>query len=201
LEIDLLLSHLASADVVSEQNDAQLKLFLEMSHGVPALRLSLANSAGIMLGRDFHFNLTRPGLSLYGGIVRDEQAEHITPVVRVQPSVLQIREHPEGALIGYNATHRCDRPTRVATLALGYADGYGRSFSGKGIARFAGIEMPILGRVSMDLLTVDATACPSLKEGDWVDVDYDLHSASQISGRSQYELLTGLGMRAERVWV
>jgi alanine racemase len=201
LEIDLLLSHLASADEATHQNDAQLRLFLEMSLGVKAKRRSFANSAGIMLGQDFHFDLTRPGLSLYGGIARNEQVGHVKPVVRLQPSVLQIRDHSEGALIGYNATHRCERPTRVATLALGYADGYGRGFSGEGMARFDGVDLPVLGRVSMDLLTVDATQCSSLTEGDWVDVDYDLRSASQISGRSQYELLTGLGSRSQRFWV
>jgi alanine racemase len=201
LEFDILLSHLASADEDVEQNAAQLRLFLEMAQGISARRRSLANSAGIMLGSDYHFDLTRPGLSLYGGIARNEQAEAIKPVVQLQPSVLQIREHPEGALIGYNATHRCDRPARVATLALGYADGYGRGFSGQGMARFEGIDMPVLGRVSMDLLTVDATQCPTLQEGDWVDVDYNLAMAASLSGRSQYELLTGLGARSERIWV
>jgi alanine racemase len=195
------LSHLASADEAVEQNDAQLKLFIEMSQGISARRRSFANSAGVMLGAGYHFDLTRPGLSLYGGIARKEQAGAIKPVMQLQPIVLQIRDHAEGALIGYNATHRCDRPTRVATLALGYADGYGRGFSGQGMARFEGVEMPVLGRVSMDLLTVDATMCPALKEGDWVDVDYDLQTASRMTGRSQYELLTGLGSRSERTWV
>jgi alanine racemase len=201
LDIDILLSHLASADEDVAQNPDQLRLFLDMGQGIDARRHSLANSAGIMLGSDYHFDLTRPGLSLYGGIARDEQAGHILPVVRLQASVLQIRELPAGRAVGYNATHICDTPTRVATLAQGYADGYGRGFSGKGMARFDGVEMPVLGRVSMDLLTVDARAASGLKEGDWVDVDYDLRDAALISGKSQYELLTGLGARSERIWV
>jgi alanine racemase len=201
LDIDILLSHLASADEDVAQNADQLRLFLEMGQGIDARRRSLANSAGIMLGTDYHFDLTRPGLSLYGGIARDEQAAHILPVMRLQASVLQIRELPAGSAVGYNGTHICNRSTRVATLALGYADGYGRSFSGKGTTRFEGMEMPVLGRVSMDLLTVDASLAPGLKEGDWVDVDSDLRASALISGKSQYELLTGLGDRSERVWV
>ncbi len=153
-----------------------------------------------MLGADYHFELTRPGLALYGGIARAEQVGHIKTVVKPQAIVLQVRELGAGAPVGYNATHRCDQSTRVATLAIGYADGYWRGFSGKGIVRFGGIELPVIGRVSMDLVTVDASAVAHLNEGDWVEVDYDLPEASLLSGMSQYELLTGLGARSERLW-
>ncbi len=200
LEVDILLSHLASADEDVSQNEDQLRLFLDMAEMIVACRRSLANSAGIMLGSCYHFDLTRPGLALYGGIARTEQNNAVKPVVYLQASVLQIRDHSAGAAIGYNATYRCERPTRVATLAIGYADGYGRGFSGNGYARFDGHRLPILGRVSMDLLTVDATYCPALREGDWVDVEYDLHQSARLSGMSQYELLTGLGHRSERTW-
>jgi alanine racemase len=121
-------------------------------------------------------------------------------VVTPQASVLQVRTVPAGSLVGYNAQHICAAETRIATLAIGYADGYGRGFSGTGMTRFEGVAMPVLGRVSMDLLIVDATAAPALKEGDWVDIDFDLPEASRISGIAQYQLLTGLGHRAERVW-
>jgi alanine racemase len=200
LHIDILLSHLASADEDVPQNDAQLQQFHRMAQGIGARRRSLANSSAIMLGRDYHFDLTRPGLSLYGGIARHEHRIGIKPVVRLQAIVLQIRDHAQGAPIGYNATHTCTGPTRVATLAIGYADGYGRGFSGKGTARFDGAELPVLGRVSMDLLTIDTTAAPHLKESDWVNIDYDLSSAAQSCSRSQYELLTGLGHRSDRLW-
>jgi alanine racemase len=200
LDIDLAMSHLASADEDVPQNDAQLRLFNRMLAGVKAQRRSFANSAGIMLGADYHFDLTRPGLSLYGGIARAEMAGSIRQVARPMASVLQVRDVPAGSLVGYNATYRCDRPTRVATLAIGYADGYWRGFSGKGSAWFEGQELPVIGRVSMDLLLVDASAVPSLAEGDWVEVDYDLATASKISGMSQYELLTGMGHRSDRIW-
>jgi alanine racemase len=200
LEIDILMSHLASADEDVPQNAEQLVQFKAMANGIKAARRSLANSAGIMLGADYHFDLTRPGLSLYGGIARPEMAEWIKPVVAIEASVLQVRAIEAGTPVGYNATHRAARPTRLATLAVGYADGYWRGFSGKGLARHAGAELPVLGRVSMDLLIVDATDAPNLAEGDWVQLDYDLPHASAQSEMSQYELLTGLGRRAERVW-
>jgi alanine racemase len=200
LDIDILMSHLASADEDVSQNADQLRQFLVMGQGIAARRRSLANSAGIMLGSDYHFDLTRPGLSLYGGVARPEIADGLRLVVQPQASVLQVRALEAGALVGYNATYACSKDMRVATLAIGYADGYSRGFSGKGSVRYNGVQLPVIGRVSMDLLLVNADAAPELAEGDWVDVDYDLAAASQLSGMSQYELLTGLGHRAERMW-
>ena len=200
LEIDILMSHLASADEDVPQNAAQLAQFQNMAHSIKSKRKSLANSAGIMLGADFHFDLTRPGLSIYGGIARPEMAAHIRPVVQPQALVLQVRDLPSGSLVGYSATYECSTPTRVATLAIGYADGYWRRFSSKGHVTFDEQQLPVIGRVSMDLLLVDANSAPHLGEGDWVDVGFDLPTASALSGMSQYELLTGIGHRAERVW-
>jgi alanine racemase len=201
LDIDMLMSHLASADEGVPQNAEQLRNFAGMGQGISAQRRSLANSAGIMLGNHYHFDLTRPGLSLYGGYQRAEMAGHIRSVVYPQASVLQVRTVPAGSAVGYNAKHICKEESRIATLAIGYADGYRRGFSSKGTARFMGAELPVLGRVSMDLLIVNANAAPALQEGDWVDVEYDLVEASRISGVGQYELLTGLGHRAERLWL
>ena len=130
LEIDILLSHLASADEDVPQNAAQLTQFRQMALSITSKRKSLTNSAGIMLGPDYHFDLTRPGLSLYGGIARPEMAGEIRTVVQPQALVLQIRDLPSGAHVGYNATYETLAPTRVATLAIGYADGYWRGFSG-----------------------------------------------------------------------
>ena len=201
LEIDILLSHLASADEDVPQNAWQLALFRDMARGIKAKRKSLANSAGIMLGQDFHFDLTRPGLSLYGGVARPEMADHIQQVVKPQALVLQVRDLQSGALVGYNATYECSTPTRVATLAIGYADGYWRGFSGRGHVTFDGHQLPAIGRVSMDLLLINATSVPYLGEGNWVEVGFNLPAASTVSGMSQYELLTGIGHRAERIWV
>lgn len=200
LDIDIFMSHLASADEDSGQNLSQLALFREQANMLKANRLSLANSAGIMLGPDYHFDLTRPGLALYGGVVRSAMASAIMPVVSISARVLQVRQLQAGDPVGYNATHVCTGLIKVATLSIGYADGYLRGFSGKGKVAFNGISLPVIGRVSMDLITVDISPSPEIAEGDWVDVAYHLPEASSISGLSQYELLTGLGSRFDRIW-
>jgi alanine racemase len=198
LKIDTLLSHLASADQDVAQNGAQLARFRDAVTAIPARRASLANSAGICLGADYHFGLTRPGLALYGGIPRGEARGQIRPVVSVDAEVLQRRRIEAGESVGYNATFTADRALELAILNIGYADGYLRAFSGKGTA--GGGRFPVIGRVSMDLIAVDVSSAPDMREGDWIDIDYDLPSAAALSGLSQYELLTLLGHRFERVW-
>ena len=201
VEVDFLLSHLASADADVAQNSAQLSIFQSVITTVNAKRYSLANSAGIMLGDDYHFDLTRPGLSLYGGIARAEMAAFIKPVIALSARLIQVRDVPAGTPIGYSATHICMSDTRVGTISIGYADGYLRAFSGKGNARVGGHNVPVIGRVSMDLVTLDLTATPNIGEGDWVEIDYDLISTSALTGLPQYELLTNLGSRFARVWL
>ena len=200
LDVGILLSHLASADEDAPQNSAQLSAFTAMAAAIPHQQLSLANSAGIMLGGDYHFDLTRPGLSLYGGIARPEMCAFIQSVVSIEALVLQVRDHDRGATIGYNATWKAEHRTRVATVACGYADGYYRGFSSKGGAFFNGNILPVIGRVSMDLTTLDASNAPDLQEGSWVQLDHNLAEAAKISGMSQYELLTGMGQRSQRIW-
>jgi alanine racemase len=200
LDIDLLLSHLASADKDSAQNNAQQRSFHEQAAASGAKRLSLANSAGIMLGADYHYDLTRPGLSLYGGIARSGMEAFIKPVASLSARLLQVRTLPAGAPIGYNAKHICVSDTTVGTISIGYADGYLRAFSGKGSAHHGAAALPVLGRVSMDFVTIDISGAAELREGDWVDVEYDLPIASALTGLSQYELLTNLGTRFERIW-
>ncbi len=201
LHLDILLSHLASADEDSDQNSHQLNLFGEFAREIYAKRRSLANSAGIMLGPDYHFDLTRPGLSLYGGIARPELAGSIQPVVRLSVRILQVRELEAGDRVGYNGTFICPEPMNVATVSIGYADGYLRAFGDNGTASSQGRELPAIGRVSMDLVILDISIAPGLKEGDWVEMNYDLADASQATGLSQYELLTNLGTRFERRWI
>ena len=201
LEIDTLHSHLACADEDSPLNQMQLERFRAVVSAVPARRYSFANSAGICLGRDYSFDLVRPGLSLYGGIPRDEADGKIRTVARVDAEIVQRRTIPEGESCGYGATFIAEEDTEAAILNIGYADGYLRGFSSRGSAFSGEFALPVLGRVSMDLVAVSCTAAPQLKEGDWVEIDYDLPSASQQSGLSQYELLTGLGCRFERRWI
>ena len=200
LYIDIAMSHLASADEDVPQNVQQLAVFQQMTEVLSFKRRSLANSAGIQVGADYHFDLTRPGISLYGGVVRSELAHQIKQVARIEAQVLQVREVATGAGVGYNATFVTPSPTRIATIALGYADGYLRGFSGSGSAYFEGSRLPVIGRVSMDLVTLDASAADGLGEGGWIEIDLDLTRAANASGLSQYELLTGLGDRFERNW-
>ncbi len=200
LTVDTLHSHLACADEDHELNRVQLTRFRELVGQVGAKRYSLANSAGICLGRDYSFDLVRPGLALYGGIPRREAEGSIRQVARLEAQIVQRRTVRAGESCGYGATFIAEADTEAAILNIGYADGYLRGFSSKGAAFANEFALPVLGRVSMDLIAVGCDAAPDLREGDWVQIDYDLPTASQLSGLSQYELLTGLGSRFERRW-
>lgn len=194
LEVDILMSHLACADEDSAMNARQLNAFLELIPHIPHRRTSLANSAGIGLGSDYHFNVTRPGLSLYGGIPRPELAEDIRQVVTPEAQILQVRNICAGDSVGYNATYTAMAEMRVGVVSLGYADGMLRSWAGANL-QCGDALLPILGRVSMDMVVVDLALMPDLQAGDWVQLPYSLLDAAQQSGLSQYELLTVLGHR------
>ena len=200
LRIETLMSHLACADEDVPMNAEQRSAFAQIAVRVEAKRLSLANSAGVCLGRDYAFDLTRPGLALYGGVPRREAEGHIRQVVRVEAEIVQRRRIEPGASVGYNATFTAERTHELAIVNLGYGDGYLCGFSGTGRARIGDRFAPVVGRVSMDLTAICVDAAPQLKEGDWIELDFDLPSASAQSGLTQYELLTGLGARFERVW-
>jgi alanine racemase len=201
LTIDTLHSHLACADEDDPLNGMQLERFRAVVSAVAANRYSFANSAGICLGRDYSFDLVRPGLALYGGVPRVEAEGNIRQVARVEAQIVQRRRIPAGESCGYGATFVAKEDTEAAILNIGYADGYLRGFSSHGSACAGEFALPVLGRVSMDLIAVGCDAAPGLREGDWVEIDYDLPSASKQSGLSQYELLTTLGSRFERRWV
>jgi alanine racemase len=200
LAIDTLHSHLACADEDHALNAVQLERFRAVASAVPAKRYSFANSAGICLGRDYSFDLVRPGLALYGGVPRAEAEGHIRQVARVEAQIVQRRIIRAGETCGYGATFTAEADTEAAILNIGYADGYLRGFSSRGAAFAGEYALPVLGRVSMDLIAIDVDAAKELSEGDWVELDYDLPSASKQSGLSQYELLTTLGSRFERQW-
>jgi len=200
LDIDTLHSHLACADEDTAMNAMQLERFRAVASAVAAKRYSMANSAGICLGPDYSFDLVRPGLALYGGVPRPEAEGNIRQVARVEAQIVQRRTIPQGESCGYGATFVAKEATEAAILNIGYADGYLRGFSSHGSAFAGEYALPVLGRVSMDLIAVGCDTAPALKEGDWVEIDYGLPSASKQSGLSQYELLTTLGSRFERRW-
>jgi alanine racemase len=201
LDIHTLHSHLACADEDSAMNAVQRDRFAAVAATIEARRYALANSAGICLGRDYSFDLVRPGLALYGGVPREEAAAHISQVAFPDAEVVQRRLIRAGETCGYGATWTAAADTDTAIVNIGYADGYLRCFAGKGSANLDGKPLPLIGRVSMDLVALDASAAPKLHEGDWVTLDYDLPTAAQASGLSQYELLTGLSERLERRWI
>ena len=198
LTIDLVMSHLASADEDSALNGAQLASFRSLLAQIPHQRRSLANSAGIALGPDYAFDLTRPGLALYGGVPRGELAGRIAQVARIEAAVIQRRRISAGESVGYNAAFTARAPMEIAAVSLGYADGFLRC-RGPGNALMRGsARLPIIGKVSMDMVVIDCTAAPDLAAGDWLDVPFVLPDAAQQSAVSQYELLTTIGPRLRR---
>lgn len=197
---ELVMSHLACADEPDHpMNPRQLAAFREMTDGIAVPR-SLSATGGILLGPDYHFDITRPGIGLYGGMpFADAQ-----PVVRLSLPVIQTREVAAGETVGYSNTWTADRPTRVATVAAGYADGLHRTISSDGarprIDLFAGdVRCPIIGRVSMDLITVDVSALAQVPDAlDLICPAQSVDAVAEAMGTIGYEVLTGLGRRYER---
>jgi len=202
----LLMSHLACADdPINPMNLSQLTLFRELCAEFPELKASLANSAGIHLGADFHFDLVRPGIALYGAEFAQDEPPLAT-VVTARARILQVRDGNAGEPIGYGATKHLERDTRIAVLAAGYADGYHR-LAGSSDERSGayvsvrGRQAPLLGRVSMDLIAVDVTGIVGVTEGDWAELfgpDVPIDDVARAADTIGYELLTGLSRRAER---
>jgi len=201
LEIDTLMSHLACADEDSPMNERQRAAFAGLTGRTTARRMSLANSAGIDLGRGFAFDLTRPGIALYGGVPRPGMAAALRQVAVPEAQVIQRRTVPAGETVGYNRCWSSAIDAEIAILNVGYADGYNRALSNKGFARSGALSLPAVGRVSMDLVAIDVTTADQIREGDWIALDFALPHAAAMSGRSQYELLTGMGDRDERIWI
>ena len=197
LDVDILMSHLACAEEDSPHNARQLARFRDVVARRPSRRTSLANSAGIALGSNYAFDLTRPGIALYGGKPCAALDSAVRQVAHPQAMVLQVRDIPAGASVGYNATFTAPADMHVATISLGYADGYLRCRGG-GHVLHAGAQLPVLGRISMDLTVIDIAAARDLKEGDFVEMPFDLPAEAQRTGLSQYELLTSLGSRFDR---
>ncbi|WP_435200896.1 alanine racemase [Qipengyuania sp. 902] len=194
LSIEVLMSHLACADEDSDKNPAQLGAFREVMNKVLHRETSLANSAGVALGSDFSFDLTRPGLALYGGIPRPELADVIQQVAYPQARIIQTRQIGAGESVGYNATFTAPSTMRVGVVSLGYADGILRNWCGAHFEE-SGTRLPILGKVSMDMIVLDLTGASEIGEGDWVSLPYHLPDAARQTSLSQYELLTVLGRR------
>jgi alanine racemase len=209
IEVTLVMSHLACSDEPAHpQNALQLAAFRRaVTRFRPAgARASFANSSGVFLGRDYHFDLARPGAALYGLRPQAGVPNPLRPVVRLQGKILQLRDVDTGTPVGYGATHRFARPARLATVGIGYADGYLRSLSNRGSAIVDGRRVPVVGRVSMDLITLDVSDVPAqaLRPGDLVDLigpDNPADDLADQAGTIGYEILTSLGRRYVRRYV
>jgi alanine racemase len=206
IELTHVMSHLACADTPAHPlNAAQLAEFHAARARLPATPASLANSSGIFLGAGYHFDLGRPGVALYGVNPTPGRPNPMRQVVRLQGKILQVREIDAPRTVGYGASHRAAGPTRVATVAVGYADGYLRSLSNCGSAWLGNQRVPVVGRVSMDLITLDVTgAAPnSAQTGAFVDLigpELPADDVAKAAGTIGYEILTALGQRYHRVY-
>ncbi len=210
-ELSLVMSHLACADEPEHpMNVRQRQRFDALRIKLPKAPASLANSGGTFLGADYHYDLVRPGIALYGGRALEGKPNPMQWVVQLQARILQIRDVPANEPIGYGATFRTERASRIATIACGYADGFLRALSGPsgkpGPVGFIG-EHPVtvVGRVSMDLITVDVTDVPEKQavRGAWVEVLGSRTTIDDLTDRAGtigYELLTRLGRRVLRVY-
>lgn len=210
-ELSLLMSHLACADTPGHpMNAAQLARFKSLIARLPAAPASLANSGGVFLGDPYHFDLVRPGIALYGGRAFEGERNPMQWVVQLRARILQVRPVSSGDAIGYGATYRAGGDQRIATIACGYADGFLRALSGTagrpGPVGFIGDHpVPVVGRVSMDLLCVDVTNVPErlAARGGWVEIlgpRTTIDDLTDRAGTIGYELLTRLGRRVHRVY-
>ncbi|MCW0001730.1 alanine racemase [Pararhizobium sp. YC-54] len=205
VEILFIMSHLASAnELESEQNDAQLTEMTRIADEFSGFDICFANSGGIFLGAPYHGVLARPGIALYGGApTTTGEPNPMEPVVGLEVAVVQTRTVPTGAKIGYGGAHVAEKQTRLATIAAGYADGLPRSLSGRGAVYYKGTRLPIVGRVSMDSITVDVSALPkgTLTLGSFVEVlgpHQSIDELARDAGTISYEILTSLGDRYDR---
>lgn len=200
----LIMTHLACADEPGRTANAeQLARFQQIRSLFPAAPASIANSGGAFLSSAFHDDLVRPGIALYG-VHPHSNGTPMAPVVRLDARILQIREVEAGVRVGYGLDYAAPSRRRLATLGIGYADGWPRSLGGTGSAWHTGQRLPIVGRVSMDSMTVDLTALASdtLAEGDFVELlgpSQSLADVASDAGTIAYEILTRLGTRSERI--
>ena len=209
--VSLLLSHLACADTPDHpKNAAQRADFAAFTRLFPQTRLSLANSAGVFLGADFRFDLVRPGIAIYGGNPFAGRPNPMQPVVRLYGRIAQVGEAEAGETIGYGGALHLKRRTRYVSVSTGYADGYMRqlgSWDGRdgAVAYIGDRPLPILGRVSMDLIMFDATGIPpeAARRGGFVELlgpRFTVDHAAALAGTIGYEILTSLGARYHRIY-
>jgi alanine racemase len=203
----LIMSHLACAEETGgEMNWTQLARFRAALAVLPPAPASLAASAGIELGRDFLFDVVRPGIAIYGGSPLPGRPSPYRTVAALTGRVLQVRHLEAGDSVGYAASFMAARPSRLAIVATGYADGLIRAMGARGLAAIAGVRVPFAGRISMDLLALDATDVPETALVRGADVEFlgdtiGLEEVAEWSGSITHEVLTAISPRAHRIYV
>jgi alanine racemase len=204
LDLVLVMSHLACAELPDHPlNEQQRAAFAAARARFANVRASLANSSGAFLPAAYHFDLVRAGAALYGVNPTPGRANPMQPAVQLMARIVQVRDVDAGTTVGYGATHRFARPGRVATVAVGYADGYPRSLSNRGHGFIGGVRVPLVGRVSMDLASFDVTDIPAtqLARGGFIELigpHVPLDEVAEAAGTVGYEILTALGRRYHR---
>jgi alanine racemase len=203
----LIMSHLACADETHRENNwTQLARFRAALAALPAAPASFAASAGIELGRDFLFDLVRPGIAIYGGSPLPGRPSPYRTAASLTGRVLQVRSLEAGDNVGYAASFTAARPTRLAIVATGYADGLIRAMGARGFAAIAGVRVPYAGRISMDLLALDATDVPETALVRGAEVEFlgdtiSLEDVADWSGSITHEVLTAISPRAHRIYL
>ena len=206
LNVVLWMSHLACGDdCASPMNAAQLARFRAALASLPPAPASLAASAGALLGRDYHFDLVRPGIGLYGGSPCTGRPNPFMVVAVLTGRILQLRRVDSGETVGYGASFRAARPSTLATIGLGYADGLMRAIGNRGEGAIGGIRAPVVGRMSMDLVTLDVSGVPPDALAVGTDVEFlgdtiSLEEFAAHAGTANYEVLTSLGHRMARIY-
>ena len=204
VDLKLVMTHLACADEPENPiNEEQRKLFTGIAEQFPETEASLANGAGILLGPEYHFDVARAGLALYGGNPFGSGPNPMAEVVHLKAKILQTREIDSPQAVGYGASHRATGPSRIATVPVGYADGYPRSLGNRGFAVIDGIKVPVVGRVSMDLITLDVTDVPAHLSAPGCEVNLlgggvPSNELAPAADTVDYELFTRLGRRFKR---
>ena len=204
LNLTLVMSHLACGDDPnSPKNEEQRNLFETLSKPFNGIRKSLSNSAGVLLGEAFHLDVVRPGLALFGGAPSIAKSVKFEPVVTLSSKIIQVRQIDKNQTVGYGATYRASGPERVATLGLGYADGFRWGLGGKARGFIGETEVPVLGRISMDLTAIDVThaAADVGARVTLLDDRITINEAAERAGTVPYEILTGLGHRMPRSYI
>ena len=201
LALRYVMTHLVTAETPDDPvNERQRVRFDAACARLPPAPRSIANSSGLFLGPAFACDLARPGAALYGVNPVPGRPNPMRPVVRLRARVLQLRDVPAGESVGYNGVWTAARPSRIATLSVGYADGYLRSLTNRATACFDGAPVPLVGRVSMDLTTFDVTDAPGVSPGCWLDLigPGGVDALAAEAGTNGYEVLTSLGPRYPR---